>query len=397
MKIHPFSAPVLIALFVFLGACAPPAAQTPANTPVPTMVEQAVTSTPAHPAPSPTAPAPTASPAPSPTYTASPASLALAPGAGVEGFGTIVGHTFAPFWDIADSGFGSLWLPHHDDPLHRISRVDLETGEVLAVIQVARNGSASSRRGDLFTATATNEGMWVNDVLENALVLIDPNTNEIVREINIGVAGLELAADGDVIWVNDPETSSVLRVNTASSQVEAAIEMGDAGRLTVGGGAVWVVENQIGRIARIDPATNAIAAEIAVPGFPEDVVFAEGSLWATVSGQAIAVVRIDPETNEIAARIALAGMPRDVWGLEYGKGALWVRVGPEGALQCNENFVARIDPATNSEVSRMVIPCVAHIAFAGDYLWAVIDPSPSLRKEMNLGAEDKLTVRIAPD
>jgi adenosylhomocysteinase len=40
------------------------------------------------------------------------------------------------------------------------------------------------------------------------------------------VAGLELAADGDVIWVSDPETGSVLRVNKASNQVEAAIEMG---------------------------------------------------------------------------------------------------------------------------------------------------------------------------
>lgn len=120
-------------------------------------------------------------------------------------------------------------------------------------------------------------------------------------------------------------------------------------------------------------------------------------MWVTTSGQLTAVVRIDPETNKIVARIALEGMPRTVWGLEYGKGAIWVRVGPEGFPRCRENFVARIDPATNSEVGRMAILGVAHIAFAGDYLWAVIDTPLSLRSEMNLSPDEQLSVRIAPD
>lgn len=383
MKKHFVSVPIVLALGLVLGVCSAPAAQSPTNTSAPTRVpaESTITKAPTPPSASPTA---------------VPVSAGLAPGISVEGFGTIVGHTIAPFWDIADSGFGSLWLPHHENSLHPISRVDLETGELLAVIPVDRNGSGGSRTGRLFTSTATTEGMWVNDVLENALVLIDPDTNEIVREIEIGVAGLELAALEEAIWVTNPDSSSVLRIDHASGRVEARILLSDAGRLAVGEGSVWIVENRVSRVARIDPATNSLVAEIRVNS-PEDLVVAEGSVWAATSDQPTAVTRIDPETNEVVASIPVEGGGGFVWGLEYGKGSLWVRVGPEGSPQCRQNFVARIDPATNAEISRMVLPCVAHIAFAGDYLWAVIEAPETMRRELNLPAGQQLTVRIEPD
>jgi YVTN family beta-propeller protein len=140
-----------------------------------------------------------------------------------------------------------------------------------------------------------------------------------------------------------------------AGEVVATIPTGNGPRsILITEDAVWVTNTEDNTVARIDPATNQVVATIAVgepgpvaPGaFTSDGVAAgEGSVWVATDSQGQQyVVRIDPATNEVVARIPI---DRDVYVLAVAGGAVWARGYP--------NDVLRIDPVTNSQVATIPV------------------------------------------
>src|SRR5262245_23339937 len=88
-----------------------------------------------------------------------------------------------------------------------------------------------------------------------------------------------------------------------------------------GAGALWV---SIGNdtIARIDPSTNSVAAEITVgAGFRHEIAVGNGAVWVTNPDEDT-VSRIDPATNSVVATIPSEGfLPV---GVTATAGAVWV-------------------------------------------------------------------------
>jgi virginiamycin B lyase len=127
-----------------------------------------------------------------------------------------------------------------------------------------------------------------------------------------------------LLWVANCQGGEVWRINLKTAAVEAKIATGLAnpkGETNVipVAGSVWVPSDPQGRVARIDPATNAILATIAVA--PETWYLAAGfdAVWA-VSSEGRLLQRIDPATLKIRARMgpavgsgALRWMPAGVW------------------------------------------------------------------------------------
>jgi YVTN family beta-propeller protein len=116
------------------------------------------------------------------------------------------------------------------------------------------------------------------------------------------------------------------------------------GSIAAGGGSVWIVTDARGTLARIDPATNTIVAEVYVAPGSYGLTYGEDALWVT-SGERNIVSRVDPHTNLVVGNdrgrqgAALhRGRRRRVWTLNQGDGS-----------------VSRIDPATNKVVATIEV------------------------------------------
>ncbi len=146
-----------------------------------------------------------------------------------------------------------------------------------------------------------------------------------------------------------------------AGKVIASIPVPAVGGIAVGGGAVWVANMNPRTVTRIDPATNAVAATIALgePDYlwgPTRLAFAHGSLWA-LDGKSNSVLRIDPQANRVEASIPL-GSPTQVstgaLGIVATSDAVWV-ANRWGTTEAPDGSVIRIDPQSNRIVARLAL------------------------------------------
>ena len=149
--------------------------------------------------------------------------------------------------------------------------------------------------------------------------------------------------------------------------------------------ALWVCVDE--GMVRIDPATNAIVAEIA---FPAPQVFGRPAIspdavWS-LSGDIAAdrVVRVDPTTNAVTATYPLG---HAVLSLSYGFDALWASAASDGIL-------LRIDPASGAVTEHVTgLPSPSVVTTGAGSIWVLLygsrdGPSPA--------ADDPTVARIDP-
>ncbi len=138
-------------------------------------------------------------------------------------------------------------------------------------------------------------------------------------------------------------------------------------------------------MVRIDPATDAITAEIAYPApqiYSRPAV-GPGGVWA-LSGEIAAdsVVRIDPALNTVTDTFPLG---RSVTSLTYWFDALWATATQSGML-------LRIDPATGEVTEHATdLPSPFLIAGGADSLWVLLYGD---RQADGPGPDDPVVARI---
>jgi PAS domain-containing protein len=159
-----------------------------------------------------------------------------------------------------------------------------------------------------------------------------------------------IAAGFGAVWVSDPATPQVLRLDPATRKVTARVPAMDKPILNTGAGAVWVV------------------------GFVDDVVKPE------------TLLKIDPDTARVVARTRLrvGGRPFVAGDVQIVGDQVWV-IGRDGVL--------RIDPGTGR--------IAQHFFFAqreGDPFpqaaWATPDGIVALRREGRIERYDPHTGRL---
>jgi len=158
-----------------------------------------------------------------------------------------------------------------------------------------------------------------------------------------------MAIFADSLWVANCEDANLYRINLDTAEVEAMIATGIANpkgetNVVAGAGSIWVPSDAEGKIARIDPETNAVIAIVDVA--PQTFFLAYGldALWA-VSSDGRSIERIDPATNKVTGSAELGKQPGF---LAAGEGAVWVQEQGDGT-------VARIDPETVTVTGRIKV------------------------------------------
>jgi streptogramin lyase len=159
-----------------------------------------------------------------------------------------------------------------------------------------------------------------------------------------------MSIDFGSLWVADCPENAVKRIDIKTGKLLAVISTGIANQMegelntVTGAGSAWVGSEASGKIARIDPATNTVAASIAVAPGSWYLTFGLGALWA-VSAKEQLLQRIDPATNMVTGTAPLGKMPGF---LVAGEGAVWVQEQGDGT-------VAKIDPATMTVTARIKV------------------------------------------
>jgi YVTN family beta-propeller protein len=221
--------------------------------------------------------------------------------------------------------------------------------------------------------------VWVTSGRKNLVGRLDPKTNTVVTLVETGIrpcSGL-VEAFGS-IWVpicgepDKADTKGLQRIDPKTNKVTATLPIGPAlseGGLTANADSVWMLTDMKGRLARIDPDTNRMVAEIQVPAGSSVAVLGEDKAIWVVSTQESTVVRIDPNTNLITDRIAVGPNPRFTTA---GGGAIWT-------LNQGDGTVSRIDVKTRKLVTNIEVGVPGgggEIAYGEGFVWVTVFEIP---------------------
>ena len=254
----------------------------------------------------------------------------------------------------------SIWVEDHRDDY--ISRVDPELNQEVTRLEHVRT----------HCAVATGAGyVWASHARPGSVLKVDPQSGEVLGSIRLsGACGLA-AGDAD-LWATSSGRGAVVRYNPITLEEMASIKLDHrVFDVSIGPDAVWVQSEAAGgTVWRIDPATNAVSAEIDVDG-ASAIAAGLDSVWVSARGLQV-VHRIDPATNSVVATIEF---PAQIGGVGVGPAGVWVSAFGNGKLW-------RIDPATNA-VSGTFETGFGNLGpplFAFDSIWvAALDQNVVLR------------------
>jgi len=276
-----------------------------------------------------------------------------------------------------------------------------------------------------FSMTVTTDGVWLTDRAKQTITRIDPKTNAPAATIALDgpPCGAALAAF-KTLWVAicGRETIARVRLPPASSATPSPtpatapsptpgtppastplpsakpapaatpappattalpapgkpimIETpgGAAGLLATGAGSVWSVIATTGTIARIDPDTNAVVAEVSVLAGANAMTFANDALWLVSTPKGV-LTRVNGHTNVVTKSIPVGKSPVAV---AAGAGSVWV-------LNAGDGTVSRLDPATDKVTETIKLGTAGQasqagaIVFAEGSLWLSVPGTPLAR------------------
>jgi streptogramin lyase len=262
--------------------------------------------------------------------------------------------------DFMSVGLGALWMMSNQKLL-RIALADN------AITGVPVDGARGRWR-----RTVVGEGaVWVADNVGQTIYKIDPTTNLVVMAIsadffanNEGVG--EIGVGEGAVWaVTGSGSSQILRrysAQTGKEQATISLPSPSTGMVVVDFGSVWVAGSRDEELYRINPATNEIVATIELHARPVDLASGEESVWVRQADGT--VQRIDGISGKLLATIATEAVD-NFGGIAVGGGFVWINSRTVPLVQ--------IDPRTNAQRSKFNAPAGAFmgytIAHGGGSLW----------------------------
>jgi virginiamycin B lyase len=255
--------------------------------------------------------------------------------------------------DWMASGYGSIWVAV--DEAGAVDRIDPTTNEVVASIKVGNHPCDGMAAGF--------GSIWVPSCSKQAVYRISPARDKVEAVIKLPVfesfSGTGpfggLGAGAGAVWmVTEGKAGAfdiLARIDPGSNEVTDEIQLGHlGGGVAVGGGSVWVSAPEDGVLVQVDPRSRRVVAEVTALAQPswvaadDQAVWVLSATWAEHPGGDGSVARIDPATGEIVARIRIDESPGEASDIAVGGGFVWAR--------SQFTLLAKIDPATNTVVER---------------------------------------------
>ncbi len=235
--------------------------------------------------------------------------------------------------------------------------------------------------GDADWMAVADDAVWVSTGSLNRVTQLKAKDNVIGFKVTVAKPCSGLVAGFGSLWVPSCETHSLVRLNLKTGQVEATIAAAPAdseGCITTGADSVWLATGKEGKLSRIDPKNNSVAAVITVPPGSFCPVFGDGFVWIT-STERSTLAKVDPSTNQVVAEIPVGKNPLFATA---GAGAVWT-------LNQGDGTVSRVDTKTGKLAASIAAGLPGHggeIAFGFGAVWATLDKIPLTRIDASSNA-----------
>ena len=167
--------------------------------------------------------------------------------------------------------------------------------------------------------------VWALDT-SSTLYRLDPVKGSIVKRIQLGAtAAYNVWIGGGAVWIADDQGAAVVRVSASADKVVARVPVGDGpADMVFRGTQAWVVTHRDNTVFRIDLTTNE-ATRLGKAGgsdaAAERLSLLGDGLWIT--GRGVSLVEMDPASGAIRRTVDIGGTGIDVVS---ARGALWVPV-----------------------------------------------------------------------
>jgi YVTN family beta-propeller protein len=278
------------------------------------------------------------------------------------------------FWFFPDAwADGALWVTTSGGT---VARINTKTNRMVASIKVG-DQTRDTNHSDPWSVAAGNGQIWATDRADQAVVRIDPATNRIVQTIRIGMEPFGIAIVGHTFWAaggrDDPvgQQDVVVRIDLRTGKEVAVIHVGKVLwlRMTATPTAVWLLSWDPARVLRLDPTRGKVIASIKATASPESAAVGYGALW--VADQTLTGLdRIDVRTDKVVARIHFPryrqyyfpGFENAGPDVVVGGGAVWVIA--------DQSTLLRIDPRTNRPTTALTFGWpVNDLAWGAGSVW----------------------------
>ena len=188
--------------------------------------------------------------------------------------------------------------------------------------------------------------VWVANTNDGTVARIDARTRKVVAVIGVGAGVRDIATGFGSVWVANGSEGTVTRIDPALNAPEETLRLAAENAvarpvnwIAVGSNAVWVTRGN--ELLRVDPATGAVKAKVAIPT-PVGLAARDENVWVATQDEALLTVRavlgVPGEPPELRASDVALGYPvaapvpaaGSLWLILYvGTGQL-VQVGPDG-------------------------------------------------------------------
>ncbi len=219
----------------------------------------------------------------------------------------------------------------------------------------------------------TADAVWVGSTGPFAVHRIDPATNTRVATVKLqGEPCAGLATGFGSLWVplcGKPAT--LARVDLKSGELANVLMIGPAaaeGGVTTSADSVWLVVDNDGSLARIDPGSGAIRQKIHLPAGSHNPLYYDGRIWVT-RADGSELTGVDAATGAVLATARTGPGPRF---LTAGAGAVWTLNQGDGSL-------TRVDTQTGhaTHTTALGIPGKGgDISFGGGMIWTTVAKVP---------------------
>ena len=216
-----------------------------------------------------------------------------------------------PYWPtmtLAVRGT-SAWIACKEQS--RVIRVSTETGKTTKSV---------SLHGPVIAVASGFGSIWALDS-GGTLSRLNSRTAKVVKRIGLSVAAAyNIWIGGGSLWVADDQGATVIRVSPQTNTVVARVSVGDGpASMAFDGTTAWVINHRETTIHRIDLATNRSRLLTTLGGdAPERIVWSHDRLWVT--GRGTDLLRVNPASGAVertieigASGIDLAAVGDDLW------------------------------------------------------------------------------------
>jgi len=192
--------------------------------------------------------------------------------------------------------------------------------------------------GELPRGVAEGLGaLWVTDQESSSLVRVDPETFEVDERIPVGAGPTGVTTAGGFVWVANTDDRTISVVDPGAHRVVQTIVVGNGpSGIAADDDRVWVANSVDATVTEIDAGDGAVLATYPVDDRPVSLAAASGAIWVANEGGGT-VSRV-ASGDGVTQSIPVGRAPVSI---AHGAEALWV-------ANAEDETVTRIDPSTGT-------------------------------------------------